>query len=189
MSSADRQDEILEGTAIWVTCECSPDGVYFPAVVCGDRVHPLDRESATGYALALLAVVEHAVHDAAVANLLVSLDLPAKPVAMAVADIRSERPEVDQEACGPFRFEGIVSASTGLPFVHVLLDGEKIAQWVPQAARGHAAHVAAAPFAADADEALRRTLVGMMSVPDDTARSVIGGLGEFRRDDHDGGPA
>lgn len=172
--------------ATWIIVDRTPDGAYFPAIVTGgDRTWPL--EDAAGYARTLLAVCEDACHDAAIVRLMTErLHQPLDYARWFVMELRQDRPDYDDAPTAPLTFRPMVASKTGLPWVDLQLDGERLGRWTPDAARQHAAYVLAAPHVADLDTAIVRQLRTGFEMSLDAAASLVDDLSNFREDHHDG---
>jgi hypothetical protein len=168
---------------VWVIVDADADGNYFPAVTCGKDVSiPLGRNKALLWAQTVLALTEHAVHDASVVELLRATGVGDTNATMTLKELRADRPDLDLSIFAPLGFEPMVGSRDYLPWVTVKLNDVILGKWAPSKAREHAMYVLTAATTADLDAAARTHL--SLIVGDSTARSAVDDLGRHRRDDH-----
>lgn len=164
-------------STVYVQSEPLADGTYVTAVHYGaDRSRILDRQTAMAYVADIFTAAVRAEHDAAVIRQLLGLGLDLETAAQAIADLRADRPALDDTVTVPFRLVLGVSAKTGNGFLHVHLNGVKIGQWDPRDARDHAVNVLTVLAAVDLDAAYRRYLIGTVGIDAARAGNVIADL-------------
>lgn len=176
-------------TGLWVRSDVMPDGTYGVALNIGeDRSWPLDRHQAIRYAVACYARATEVEHDAAVFSLLTSIGVPQEAAAQVLAsDLRPDRPEQHDDTL-PLEFVGALGRRRGtgeiVPLLNIALDGQPAGELTPADLTDHAGGVLKALAAADLDAALHRTLVGVVGVPDGTARGMVDALAEHWPQQH-----
>ncbi len=170
-----------EPAAIWVVSDVAPDGTYVTTVQATDDIAvTLNRRRATAYATALLTAIGYAEYDAAVYRQLVHLGIGEGLAAQCIADLRADRPPINDFATAPLRFVPLVTAGKKEPALYLELNGDRIAQWTAADGRQHAGHVLEVSVGVDLDAAYYRFLRGTVGLDDGRARAVVGTLGEHR---------
>jgi len=164
---------------VWISTKLDQKGVYRPVLeVDSDTKYTLTEDSACKYAMYVLRAVAVAEHDAAVFRQLKEVTGSDEAAAQLIHDLRKERP--DLVPLVPLVLVPGVSASTGKAFLHVEIHGSKEGQWTMWDAREHALAVLESVCVADLDGAYLRILKAI-GIEEDRARTVIGGLGEWRK--------
>lgn len=169
--------------AVWVRTAPVPDRTTYTLAIelTPDRAVPIPGERAAGaWSRAVLRAVAEAEYDAAVLRQVASLGLTAEHGIRIVQDLRARRTAVRWPARDAFRLDPGVSAFTGLPFLHVVIDGKPCGQWTTRAARAHALAVMEAAVVCELDSAYRQVLVTEVGAGDDLALRAVDGLGAFR---------
>jgi hypothetical protein len=170
------------GRGIWVTSDLNPDGSasYLVTVsATGDVALSLAADAAVRYVAAVFRAAVIAQHDAAVMAQLSALGLDKRTAGQAVVDMRQDREPVQDAATAPLRFEPIVSAFDGAPYVHVWAGKQAISQWTPDDCFQHASHVMEALAGVDLDSAYYRYLVGTINIDKALASAVVNDLGNY----------
>lgn len=169
--------------ALWATSELNPDGStdYIVTVTATDDCAlSLKGDAAIRYCQAVTRAGVIAEHDAAVmAQLTRTLTITKIDAALTVGDLRQDREPVQDAATLPLRFEPIVSAGTGKPYVHLWANGERIAQATPGDCFRHAGQVMQVLAGVDLDSAYYRYLVGTIGIDGNRARQAVDDLGNY----------
>jgi hypothetical protein len=172
------------------------DGGYVTTVSLGDDITlTLTRDQAVRYVTAVVGVAEQAAHDAAVLGQLCAVANPANPrdpdtvraAAVIVAELRSDRPPVDDAATRPLVYRSGVSAKAGKPFVQVAVPSRRdgaAAQLDITNVYEHALYVLTCAHTVDLDAAYYRLLRGQMDTDANTAAGAVADLGSYRDDDY-----
>jgi hypothetical protein len=183
---------------LWVSSDRAPNGngVYVTTVSLGDDITlTLTRDQAVRYVTTVVGVAERAVHDAAVLGQLCAVANPANPrdpdtmraAAVIVAELRNDRPPLDDAATRPLLYRSGVSGLTGKPFVQVAVPSRRdgaAAQLDITNVYEHAMHVLTCAHTVDLDAAYYRLLRGQMDTDDNTAAGAVADLGSYRDDDY-----
>jgi hypothetical protein len=165
---------------IWVQSDVTPDGTYAATIhYSGDRSRILDRDAALAYAATIHDAAIRAEHDAAVLAQLVATGMPLALAAGTLADLRKDRPPLDDQATAPLRLAPGVSGRTKEAFLAVEIDGKVVGQWTPGDARDHASNALAVVAAVDLDAAYRRWLIGKAGLAADRASAAVGDLAAY----------
>lgn len=168
---------------LWVNGAITEAGCYALAVfVDEDRAVTLDtRDAVYAYASTIIAACERAEFDAAiVAQMTRKLQMPVEMATSMVADLRSERPPLNEAAIAPFRLLPGVSATSGKPFLGLFVGGRQVGQWDPDDGRQHAMHIMTGAEVVELDTAYYRYMVEKVGTEPGRARSVISDLANFR---------
>lgn len=184
MTMTDPADDDESG-GLWVRSEVMPNGTYGVALNVGaDRAWSLDRDRAVAYAVACFARATEAEHDAAVFGMLTSVNgIDEELAALLIArDLRPGRAD-EHDDTKPLKYNVVLNRNriTGeiMPMLHMHLDGVgKAGELTPADLRDHAGGVLNVLHAADLDAGLHKVLIGKAGLDDDTARAMIGTLGE-----------
>ncbi|MEO3860927.1 hypothetical protein [Acrocarpospora sp. B8E8] len=170
--------------AIWVQSDLSADGTTYVTAIHydQDKSRILDAKTAYAYVAEIFRASVHAEHDAAVIRQLRATGMPVELAARAVADLRADRPPLDDAATAPLRLVPGVSQKTGNGFLATYVGNRQVGQWDPDDARDHATGVLSVMAAADLDSAYRRYLVGPVGLAPGEALAAVSGLA-----DHIGG--
>lgn len=160
--------------AIWVKSDLLPDGTYVTAIhYSGDRSRILDRKTGLAYVSAIFAAAVQAEHDAAIIRQHIASGLSLKVAARTIADLRADRPPIDDAATAPLRLTPGVAARTKDAFLAIHVDGQQVGQWDPDDARNHATNVLQVLAAADLDAAYRRYLIGSIGLDVARAENIV----------------
>lgn len=170
-------------TSIWVRTEPTPDGKAYIVTLnaSDDHARTLNPMEAQDYARALLRAAHVAAHDAAVARQLTTLGASLESVAELLADLRKDRPPVEDCATDPLTFTPGVNQKLD-PFLTISLDDEPIGQWTFLQAEEHALFILGAVGAADLDAAYYRLLRSAVGLDEGAARAAVGGLADFHEE-------
>lgn len=171
---------MAEGTTIWVQSDPLPDGTYVTAIhYDDDRSRVLDHTAGLAYVTEVLRAAVQAEHDAAVIRHLMATGLGPNLAASVVADLRADRPPIDDAATAPLTLRPGVSQKTMRGFLAIHMDGRQVGQWEPAEAREHAVQVLEVLTAADLDAAYRRHLIGPLGVDEPTAMAIVSDLAAY----------
>lgn len=167
--------------AIWVQSDLAPDGTTYVTAIHydDDKSRILTPETAYAYVAEMFRAAVIAEHDAAVIRQLRAMDIKLEDAAGIVAELREDRPPLNDATTAPLRLVPGVSLKTGDGFLAVHLGDRQIGRWEPADARDHATNVLSVQTAADLDGAYRRYLVGSAGIEPDRALAVINDLAEF----------
>jgi hypothetical protein len=167
--------------SIWVQSDLAPDGSTYVTSIHydADQSRILTPETAYAYVAEVFRAAVMAEHDAAVIRQLRAMNITLKEAAGIVAELREDRPPLDDAATAPLRLVPGVSLRTGDGFLAVHLGDRQIGEWEPDDARDHATNVLSVQTAADLDAAYRRYLVGSAGIDHDRALAVINDLAQF----------
>ena len=164
--------------ALIIRSDVAASGSYIAVLELGrDHVHPID---AGRYGHAVLAAAERADYDAAVLRQLTDKGITADDAAAVIADLRRDRPPLDDTATAPLRFVPGVAQRDGRGFITLELDGAGIGQLDIDEARSHALHALGAGIAADLDAGYHHALRGIIGLDDHAARAAVADLAEYR---------
>lgn len=165
---------------VWVRTEPTADGTGYMVTVnvTDDHAQTLGPAKAVQYARRLLAAANAAMYDAAVARQLQHLGVPMEAIAQAIIDLRKDRP-ADVSPTDPLTLEPGINEHLD-PFLAIKFRDEQIGQWSPSDAYDHAMNVLGAITTADLDHGYYRILVGVVGLPEHTARAAVDNLAEFR---------
>jgi len=170
-----------EPPTIWVQSDPLPNGTYVTAVHYNDdTARILDRAAGLAYAAEVVAAATRAEHDAAVLRQLVAAGVDLQAAGHTIADLRADRPPLNDGATAPLRLTPGIAAN-GHGFLAVHIGGQQVGQWSPADARDHASAALTVLAAADLDEAYRRHLIGPLGMDEARARDVITDLGDHVR--------
>ena len=169
-----------EETAVWIKTEPTLDGQGWMVTVevNEDTALTLDRESASGYAYAVLGAVAHAEYDAGVLRQM-SERIDERSGMQLVIDLRKDRAPLDQTALGPMRLVPGVTAQHK-PFLTLEINGDPVGQWTIPDARTHALNVLEAIIVADLDGDYLRCLRGVVGLEEPVARNIVDDLQNWR---------
>ncbi|RCG19076.1 hypothetical protein DQ384_38000 [Sphaerisporangium album] len=172
--------------AIWVQSNLLPDGTYAASIHYDqDRSRVLDRHAGLAYAAAVIDVASQAEHDAAVIRQLTATGVRLTHAAATVAELRADRPPIDDAVTAPLRLVPGVSQKTGNAFLAVFIGARQVGQWDPGDAREHATAVLEALAAADLDAAYRRHLIGIVGLDPGSAQAAVNDLANHRQARHE----
>lgn len=165
---------------VWIRTDPDPEGTYRPTLeIDDDTALILTAETATIYASEILRAVAIGEHEAAIyAQLMKASGGDQEHVAMAIADLRNDRPMLDTDT--PLRLIPGISALTSQAFFAVEVRGSRVGQWTAADARQHALTVLEAVHVAELDSAYWRFLRTHVDTSDDVARALVGDLANHR---------
>lgn len=167
---------------ITILSDIAPGGRTYVATVHldGDTARTLNRDQGYAWAGTVLAAAAQAEHDALVLQQLAGVvGMPMELAVSCVADLRADRPPLDDTATAPMRLTPGVNKA-GEPFIGVHVNGTQVGQWTCQDARDHAQGVFEVSAAVDLDAAYYRYLTGPVRIEPDRARNIVGSLAELR---------
>lgn len=167
---------------ITVLSDVAPDGRTYIATVQldGNTARTLDRDQGYAWAATVLAAAAQAEHDSLILRQLHgTVGMPLELAASCVADLRADRPPLDDKTTAPMRLVPGVNRK-GEPFIGVHIHGTQVGQWTCADARQHAAGIFEVIAAVDLDAAYYRYLIGSIHVEPERARNIVGALGELR---------
>lgn len=170
----------MTDTCVWIRTDPDPDGTYRPTLeIDDDTALILTRETAATYASEILRAVAIGEHEAAIyAQLIKVSDGDQAHVGMVIADLREDRPALDTDT--PLRLIPGISAINGRAFYGVEIRGQLVGQWTAEDARKHALTVLEAVHVAELDSAYWRFLRTHVATSDETARTIVGDLANWR---------
>ncbi len=172
----------VEGVTI--TTAPDDDGFYRLALEWGpDDVEPLTETQANKWVEEIMWAVSQAVHDAAVYQLFKDMgEIQDEAIALLVREIRETREKSIQEqpdAGLRLNLVPVVSALTGDPYLHLMIDGKRVGQWTPEDARSHAMGILQAVATQFLDSVTLTVLIKHVGLDMNRAQAVISDLGRF----------
>lgn len=172
---------MTDDEAVWVVSDVAPDGTYVVGLHYGpDTAWVLDRNQALRYAAAVAAAAARAAYDAAMMRQLTNkLGMPLASAAGFIADVRADRPPLDDAALEPLGLNPGVSAFTGEPFIRITVSGKLVGQWSPADALQHSTHVLEVLAGVDLDAGYYRALTAT-GVDEARMRAAVEDLANFR---------
>lgn len=186
MSSQPLADPSGDDDSVWIrTVPDFATGIFRVEISYGqDQAVILGPDEAITYAQGVLFARVSAMHDAAVIRQLHrKLGIGLRETAMAVSDLRKDRPPLDHEMTKPIRLEPGVAQRDLSPFLAIFLGGKQLGQWDMKQAAEHALMVLQAVMAADLDSAYYRYLTGTVGLERDRVLNVVADLATFMEDD------
>jgi hypothetical protein len=181
---------VNDDEAMWVGSALVNDE-YVTVVRIGDICIPLSKAQATAYANTVITAVQYACYDAAQMMFLAQTkvsktgEAPDEEAAMyggakVVTGMRRRRPDLDDQATSPLRFEPIVASRTRAPEVNVWHGTQQVAALTAAAACEHAMYVLAVAAGVGLDRIYRNVLASELSFGNDLAKRVVHGLQQHR---------
>lgn len=165
---------------VFVASDVTDHGYVATLSVDADQTRVLTPAESIRYAAAVLDAAARAEYDGAVFAQMSGIDgIGTQSAAMLVLDLRKDRPPLDGDALTPLGLEPSVNPE-GKPFLVVSIAGEKVGQWTPAEARGHALNVLEVVAAVDLDSAYYRLLRGIVGLDEHRARNIVSELGNHR---------
>lgn len=149
--------------------------------VGADHIRTLTPADALAHAAAVLDAGQRAEYDACVVRQMTDRGsgIGVEATAMLVAELRADRPPLDEQALAPLGLDGGVN-SKHEPFVAVSVHGKRVGQWTPADCRRHALAVLELVAAVDLDSAYLRSLRGVVGLSERVARNVVSDLVNYR---------
>jgi hypothetical protein len=150
---------------------------YITTVQTGhDTIRTLTPTDCLAWATTVLCAAMQAEHDALVLRQLTGpLGMPLKLAVTVIADLRADRPPLDDATTSPLHLEPGVNTARE-PFLAVHLGGKRVGQWTCEDARSHAQGILEVMAAVDLDAAFYRYLTGTLNLEPDQARAMVATL-------------
>lgn len=160
--------------------EVTPDGRYGIVLSYGQTVRWLSYDDVLAHCTATIRATVAAEHDAAVVRQLHhTLGMSLQDAGAVLMELRGARLRPDAQALQPLGLEPGVTVE-GKPFLTLSVGGHQVGQWGPAEARNHAMACLELAAAVSLDNAFYDFLTtGDGSLPENTARSVVGNLGQY----------
>lgn len=179
----DESADLNDKQAIWVMTDLDvAQGGYCLAVhFSDDTTHPLTRDEAVAYAVAVTEAGAAASYDAAVfAQLTTKLQMPFDMAGQVLKQMRGRRNK-DTWQAGPMTLTPGISAFNGKAFLACRAAGLQW-QWNAADAQQHARHVLEASTGASLDTDYLQTLTEDFEIGMDRATHVVYDVGSFRQE-------
>lgn len=142
----------------------------------GHTARTLDRDQGTAWARTVLDAAMRAEHDAhIIRELHHTVGMPLPLATSVVADLRADRPPLDDTTTAPMRLEGGVNTLLE-PFLAIHINDQHVGQWTCAEARFHAQGILDVITAVDLDAAYYRYLTGTLHIEPNQARNAVQAL-------------
>lgn len=177
--AAEPQEE-SPGT-VWLTTDIGPDEKTYSVVVnWKDNAVTVTFDRAVRYAQEVLRAAHRAAYDASIARQLMSIgNMEQRAVVELIADMRQDRPPLDESATRPLSFYPSFNQKMD-PFLKLSVDGVEVGQWDFSDAVDHATTMLALVSVAELDTGYFQGLQRLVGVPREVAGNMVHDLANFR---------
>jgi hypothetical protein len=178
--ASEPQQEEDPGT-VWITTEIGPDEKTYSVVLnWEDTSTTISFDRAVKYAQEVLRAAHRAAYDAAVVRELTAVDgIEQQAVAELIADMRQDRPPLNEEASRPLSFVPGVNKELN-PFLRLSIDGKEVGQWDYKDAVEHAVTMLGLVAVAELDTLYFQGLQRLVGLPPEVAANMVSDLANYR---------